>query len=47
MQVRAYNYWASLLGERNYPSVEDIEPDGLPDFLGGRAAPEGCLRLHT
>ena len=22
-------------------------PDGLPDFLGGRAAPEGCLRLHT
>ena len=32
MQVRAYNYWASLLGERNYPSVEDIEPDGLPDF---------------
>ena len=22
-------------------------PDGLTDFLGGRAAPEGCLRLHT
>ncbi len=32
MQVRAYNYWASLLGERTYPSVEDIEPDSLPDF---------------
>ncbi len=32
MQVRAYNYWASLLGERSYPSVEDIEPDNLPDF---------------
>lgn len=32
MQVRAYNYWASLLGERTYPSVEDIEPDNLPDF---------------
>ena len=32
MQVRAYNYWAGLLGERTYPSVEDIEPDSLPDF---------------
>ena len=32
MQVRAYNYWASLLGERTYPSVEDIEPGSLPDF---------------
>ena len=32
MQVRAYNYWATLLGERRYPSVEDIEPDSLPDF---------------
>lgn len=34
MQVRAYNYWASLLGERSFPSVEDIEPDNLPDFAG-------------
>lgn len=32
MQVRAYNYWAGLLGERSFPSVEDIEPDTLPDF---------------
>ena len=24
MQVRAYNYWASLLGERSFPSVEDL-----------------------
>ena len=32
MQVRAYNYWASLLGERTFPNVEDIEPDNLPDF---------------
>src|SRR3546814_4291406 len=23
MQVRAYNYWASLLADRAYPSVED------------------------
>ncbi|MDZ3830546.1 MAG: hypothetical protein U0S50_01855 [Sphingopyxis sp.] len=27
MQVRAYNYWASLLGDRAYPSVEDIDLD--------------------
>jgi len=32
MQVRAYNFWASLLGERTYPSIEDIEPDSLPEF---------------
>ncbi|WP_033074698.1 hypothetical protein [Sphingopyxis sp. MWB1] len=27
MQVRAYNYWASLLGDRSYPSVEDLNLD--------------------
>jgi hypothetical protein len=32
MQVRAYNYWTSLLGDRNLPSIEDIDPDSLPDF---------------
>jgi hypothetical protein len=32
MQVRAYNHWASLLDERNFPSIEDLEPDQLPDF---------------
>lgn len=25
MQVRAYNYWASLLADRTYPSVEDLD----------------------
>lgn len=25
MQVRAYNYWASLLHDRAYPSVEDLD----------------------
>ena len=34
MQVRAYNFWASLLGERSFPSVEDLEPDNMPDFAG-------------
>ena len=32
MQVRAYNHWASLLADRNLPSIEDLEPDALPDF---------------
>jgi hypothetical protein len=32
MQVRAYNHWASLLDDRNFPSIEDLEPDNLPDF---------------
>ncbi len=32
MQVRAYNHWASLLDERNFPSIEDLHPDQLPDF---------------
>lgn len=32
MQVRAYNYWASLLGERSFPSIDDLEPDQISDF---------------
>jgi len=32
MQVRAYNHWAGLLGERTFPSIEDLEPSDLPDF---------------
>lgn len=32
MQVRAYNHWASLLGERMFPNIEDLEPAHLPDF---------------
>ncbi|KRA81611.1 hypothetical protein [Altererythrobacter sp. Root672] len=32
MQVRAYNHWASLLDDRNYPAIEDLELDSLPDF---------------
>jgi len=32
MQVRAYNHWASLLDERSFPSIEDLEPARLPDF---------------
>src|SRR5688572_8707580 len=32
MHVRAYNYWVSLLGGRDYPLIEDLEPANLTDF---------------
>lgn len=32
MQVRAYNHWAGLLENRNFPAIEDLEPEQLPDF---------------
>ena len=32
MQVRAYNHWAGLLGERMFPNIEDLDPAALPDF---------------
>ena len=32
MQVRAYNFWASLLDNRSFPRVEDLQPEALPDF---------------
>lgn len=32
MQVRAYNFWASLLGPRTFPSTADLTPAALPDF---------------
>ncbi len=32
MQVRAYNHWASLLGDATFPSIEELEPEELTDF---------------
>ena len=32
MHVRAYNYWVSLLGGRDFPSIEDLDPADLGDF---------------
>lgn len=32
MHVRAYNHWVSLLGGRDFPSIEDLEPANLEDF---------------
>ena len=32
MHVRAYNFWAGLLGERQFPSVEDLNPENDDDF---------------
>ena len=31
MQVRAYNFWASMLDNRSFPRVEQLDPN-LPDF---------------
>ncbi len=38
LQVRAYNFWASLLDERNLPHVDSFDPKALPDF-----GPNGVL----
>jgi hypothetical protein len=33
MQVRAYNFWASMLdNNRNFPSVDQLDHENLPDF---------------
>ncbi len=32
MHIRAYNYWASLLGDRSLPSIEDLNPAEIQDF---------------
>jgi len=32
MQVRAYNHWAGLLGERLFPDIADLDPASLDDF---------------
>lgn len=32
MQVRAYNHWASLLQDRKFPAIDDLDAANLPDF---------------
>lgn len=32
LQVRAYNFWARLLGERDLPAIADLDLTALPDF---------------
>jgi hypothetical protein len=32
MHVRAYNHWVALLGGRDFPSIEDLEPSNVSDF---------------
>ena len=32
MQVRAYNFWTSQLGDGNYPNIEELDPDSVEDF---------------
>ena len=42
MHVRAYNYWSSLLRDREFPSIEDLEPGdvvatGTPEAVAAEA----------
>ena len=32
MQVRAYNFWTRLLGDRKFPSIDELDADSMPDF---------------
>lgn len=32
MQVRAYNHWAALLGDTQFPAIADLDPESLDDF---------------
>ena len=32
MHVRAYNYWVSLLNGREFPSIQDLDPEAIEDF---------------
>lgn len=42
LQVRAYNYWTEQLGDNNYPSIEELDPEDNEDF-----APYGVLLDFT
>jgi hypothetical protein len=32
MQVRAYNFWTAQLHDKNYPSIEELDPENVEDF---------------
>ena len=32
MQVRAYNFWTAQLHNKNYPCIEELDPEGTQDF---------------
>lgn len=32
MQVRAYNFWTAQLHDKNYPSIEELDPSSVEDF---------------
>ncbi len=32
MQVRAYNHWAALLGDAQFPDIAELSPENLDDF---------------
>lgn len=34
MQVRAYNFWTSQLNDKNYPCIEELDPETVDEFKG-------------
>lgn len=32
MQVRAYNFWTAQLNGKNYPGIEELDPENVEDF---------------
>lgn len=32
MQVRAYNFWTAQLHDKNYPCIEELDPNSVDDF---------------
>jgi hypothetical protein len=34
MQVRAYNFWTDQLNGKNYPCIEELDPEVVDDFKG-------------
>lgn len=33
MHVRAYNHWVMLLGDKSFPSVDDLDLESMGDFV--------------
>jgi len=47
MHVRAYNYWASLLGNSSLPSIEDLNPSDMEDFAPNSVLLDFSLGLEN
>lgn len=47
MHVRAYNYWASLLGNSSLPSIEDLNPEEMQEFAANSVLLDFSLGLEN